>query len=1288
MTYKTHIFKMIVLLASLTALGAGCRQRPFGEGGLEDRVLAAVKPRLGVNVRGEWLLYMGKDSDVERWPQHVVVEFEGTKKLLYVRKFTAHTAQLLPISPTTDAWFERASASNKVKLSFDDEIAQLSLSDGVGWFDGARVRWLGPTPSEDMIVARWAKALPTGDVLPRLDEVMRAGYIFTARDGLIREVSAPSQASTIPPGWITVEGALSAAGQARVSSVAPAKPSFPLFEALGVEVFNLATPPAALSSTRVRYGFALQDVARPLLRELLIARVEHRWRVSVSAPTNVTLSADAAQGPSLLLDPIDFNDVNGVEPVALGVFAAFEGWPLYAWQLLGQTQQKATIHDKLAPMSWRRWELMGQAQRSPWMRQALMKGKTHWEAPDLYTQAKAYLAESSFKAAERDARAAIVSFLHWPSPAQHNGVALSELMLARALSGQGNHAQAVAEAAQAAAYHLAAGDVVQAAQAEREAAIFAARGRLWEQAIFYGARARSRFYQQKLPGWCATVELELAQSYERAGQPSQAAKLVSYAQQRFKALNDPVGVNRALLLSASLTQRQDMTLSQLEQLEQSRAAADTLGDKLTTLLASVALAYYRPFESASALDKLRQNAALLMPAAKLSMNEREVIGALALLCAYQPRSARLATHTLAQQRLLVACDEAAAQVRFDEALTQSWIDRAFAALLVDQDATSLIETLRRGVIAQGEPRDGERLATGPQRVLIEVLSHIAHEQPAPSLYLSIKPTLEAHLDPLLRAEALIEIAAQLDERGFSTRAELIWMHAAQLAFEHKQPDQWAQATLEGLSLSDRLLGVVDASWMRQARAQAGQLAIKGATRYKLESFAHVTQAQAASAPDPSLLSEASLEQRLDALLFIAELEQRHQHWDRSGALLLEVRQLEAGAPPALLSSVLGKRLSGRSLVLQAKQAWMHGEVDAIVDAARRAHEILVEDDALEGARLRAQALLWWARFSDNARDDKRIDRELELMSAQRPTRNTSPSMRSWRQVMGWRAISAIAFDRGQLDKSAQAAQWLTAQGYALEDASTLGRGCVRAQLEAISPQAGLDHALRWLKFCQRSKPPQLTRELVELLLVANQRQLSDWAKQPLPQDASAELRWRHQLVTQVMFSQPGPTPQRLARTLSAYASLNERSDPGVRLELGLSLVEDYLSSGALDQARDILVALRTIATSDEPGITLASRLNYQRLRLRYYLWRGRPQDGQPELEALTPEQRAEPEVALMLAELELLQAQAALILGQRQRARGALARAASWGEAHPGLSASLMRRAQHIASITKLRLAP
>ena len=158
-----------------------------------------------------------------------------------------------------------------------------------------------------------------------------------------------------------------------------------------------------------------------------------------------------------------------------------------------------------------------------------------------------------------------------------------------------------------------------------------------------------------------------------------------------------------------------------------------------------------------------------------------------------------------------------------------------------------------------------------------------------------------------------------------------------------------------------------------------------------------------------------------------------------------------------------------------------------------------------------------------------------------------------------------------------------------------------------------------------------------------------------------------------------PDARALLRLEVELERAGELTDDQLKAQAHLALIDELLSTGQLDRARDQLVAARDAVA----GASAATRRAYQTRRVRYYLRRGRPQDvsvpADEALDAMDAEQQAAQGQALRAAqaELELALAQQALLLGQRQRAQRALAAAQRW--AAQAQSAPLSAAAQRLA---------
>lgn len=1292
------------LCGGLMSLSLGaCRQAPYGEAGLSSALLEPARATLGVNVRGEWIWAQASSSDEP--VELVVVSAADERKLMYARQFGDRTWSLYPISPTTHAWFARAARDPKAKVASVKPSQIEGLTDAVGWFDGKSVRWLGPAPGVEVVAARWAPKLPAGDrgEPARLREVLEAGLLVDEAGAL----SALDSNTMIKPtlGFISVEGARSvrAALPLRVLWAAGGEPDLPSLTKLGAVIG--AGNGELFKSWRPEYAHSLQADAQPMLRDMIVYHRESSqepWRVSIQDPWRAQAPVGAVSWPSLLWEPLEVTDKAELDDVSMALYAAWAGWPLTAWAELGALKSLSVHKNKAAP-DWRRWELLGAAQRSPWAVGALMEGKTHWSAPDLYTQGQVYLLEGSFDAAAAQARASITAFLKWPRPARDNGIGRSERLLAQALAAsktQGDKtplAQAMREAARGASYHLAGGDSFAAAQAEREAAHYAAQALLWDEAIFYASKARSRFYHKGLASWCAQVELELAMIHAGAGQLAQAKRYVGYASQRFKTLNDPIGLNRAQLVLAILSQREDSTLSRVALFEQVLSAAKLFVDPYAELMATVELSLYRPFESQEAQARLLTSLSDHLFASRLSIWEQRVWDATALVCAYGRPSDDKPGLQAARER--EACERAMDHVIFDRELVQAWRARAFARTQLELDAKPLLVALRAGLATQAsrEPKltlPKAAQVTPAQQLMLTVLEQLVTPNRSDDQTIrAVTETLNAYSDPLLSAQLLLSAGVELEERGQEPLARVLLSQAAKVAAEHRQRELWAEATLKSLLLQDRVEGAIEPAALVSARQEAARLGVEPSFMLNLEVFKRYSAGlgdERAALFDDATLSALVFESRLAVLLLAANLAQRHGQWAQAQAHLVRLRRLEAGAPPTFVSSSLGRRLRGESLVLLARQGWQRGELDEVARAVKVAHEVLVEEPGLDAQRLRAEALTWWALISTSSKEDAQIDRELTLMTTPEP----NATRHSWRHVMGQRARALVAFDRGQLEASAQALEWLSLQGYALEDAQAFGRGCALAQLKLVQeleadPQT---NALQWLRFCANANPPQRIKEHVQLLSAISERSLNAWldAKSAtLDAMTSQEFTTRHAMSVALLRPTRAQDPRRQLTLTTSLDRARNLGTPIDQLEAGLALSDELLATGQLDDARELLVALKPMLTAELTPAPPELVIDYNAARLRYYLLRGRPQDAKLDaaaLPTLDDAQQRQATINAALARLQLVQAQQALILGQRQLTRQRLS--AALKAANLAKSSELIAQINQMASRLHLSIAP
>lgn len=1299
-------YALLWLVGGMTSLSVGgCRQAPYGEAGLERALLEPARATLGLNIRGEWIWAQAKPSDEP--VELVIISAHGERKLMYARQFGDRTWALYPISPTTQAWFERAAKAPQTKVVEVKATQVKALTDHIGWFDGKRVRWLGPAPGEAVVAVHWAPRLPDGErgEPARLREVLKAGGVIDEA-GEVRALEEGDAAPALKPGFISVEGARSvrAAQPLRVLWAAEGEPALPSLAKRGAQIS--AGSSERFKSWRPEYAFSLQADAQPMLRDMVVHHREapqEPWRVLIQDPWRAQAGVGAVGWPSLMWEPMEVNDAKEVDGLATALYSAWAGWPLTSWTQLGELKSLRAHKNDAAP-EWRRWELLGAAQRSPWAVGALMEDKTRWSAPDLYTQGQVYLLEGSFDAAAASARASISAFLKWPRPARDNGIGRSERLLAQALAGTGDKAklaQAMREAARGAAYHLAGGDSLAAAQAEREAARYAAAASLWDEAIFYASKSRSRFYHKGLASLCAQVELELAMIHASAGQRLQAKRYVGYASQRFKALNDPIGLNRAQLVATSLSQQEDITLSLVTRFEQALTAAKQLVDPYAELMATVELALYRPFESQQALKRLLTSLTSHLAASRLSLWEQRVWDATALVCAYERPAPELTSLQATRER--EACARADEQVVFDRELVQRWLARAFARMQLERDAKPLLVALDAGLSAQDAaqaPLPEAARVMPVQRLMLTLLAQLVEPNRADAQSISaVNETLKAHSDPLLYAELLVLASVELEERGQERLALLMFERARAAAAAHRQRELWAQATLGLFLLQDRVAGAIEPAQLVSARQEASRLGVEPSFSLKLDAFkrysAGLGDERSARFGDGEALvaSLGSLifEERLAVLLLAAKLAQRHGQWDAAQAHLVELRRLEAGAPPAFVRSSLGRQRRGESLVLQARQGWQRGEYDEVAKVAKLAHEVLVEEPDLNAQRLRAEALMWWALVSTSAQEDARIDRELTLMTSLDP----SAARHSWRQVMGQRARALIAFDRGQLQESAQALEWLSLQGYALEDAQAFGRGCAKAQLKLVQeleddPQTS---ALQWLRFCGSANPPQRIKEHIAVLSAISEGALDAWLKVNASAGSSDDLSsqehsTRVALIARWMRPERAPSPRRQLELTTELDRAKQLGGATEQLEAGLKLADELLITGQLDGARDLLVALKPLLTSTSTPTPPELTYDYLATRHRYYMMRGRPQDMRTEaaaLPTLSEAQQAQASVNAALGRLMFVSAKQALILGQRQLTRQRLM--AALKAAKQASSPELIAQINQLAATSHLSIA-
>jgi hypothetical protein len=1021
------------LIAALVALClTGCRgQGP--EAGLDPALFERPDAALTSNARGQWFVL--SPAAASHTPL-VVVTYKEDRKLFYALPRGRRAMELLPLSPVMQSWFTAAMDCSCAQVTMLEDPSVARLSDPIGLADEmGGVTWLGPQPRGAVQAVFMPPAM--GNAFVPLRRLSR-GVGFVTAEGKL------GGAKVAPGSLVIADGEVRAEQTVRVLSLEGDPPAMVLGETVKLGV---APPGHTFEPFEPRYARTGQVLGRRLGADILLSlRDGEGWRVQLVEPNATALASAANMAPAIAEAPLE---VVGEEDDALlhvmrGVLAVRRGHPLVAYMELDPARIAVEGGSQAATL--RVEELLGAAQWTQWMRVARMDGQTYLQAPDFYYMARAMVLERGLQSGDRLSKSALASFGYWSDPAGSLGKARSWALLGEIARRRGHTEDALIAAQEAARLYVVAGDVLRAADMELFAAQLALALGKPDRALELVELARSRYYHGHFVYGCALAELAMAELHTAAGRGDEALKLAGYALKRMEKLAEPIGINRAQIVTALIERA--LGQDRQRELEEGLARALQLRDPVGAARAGAALVNSGRVLARESVWPLGLAIMDGLPAMQQQIGGDVVQRALATLCAQGlPQSAEAAqADALQLRRAQIACQEAMGAGALAEDSTRGWIEDGYRSVQLGDDAMARLRASQLADLLT----DGLAARAPQQAAEIWLLrAVVAGETPeGEAAFEQALATLDKHLDPALIAEALAASAAMMVERGQHKLAVSLYQRALAQALAQRQE---VIALETALTLADAQLGagelVAVASTLRTAEAL---LPAVGARADALR--VRVLLTRAAAAPDAQIAAGLRAEARERIARLPAEaqvalgLEDARRAlsaslWQEAAEAFDRVERTIVAMPEALASTVEMKRQLGWALIGQAEVALYQGRYAQTIERARRAELLLSEDPAEEALRARGVALRLIVQVMPVGEIASAARAELLILSARQPTANAQLGV-----AYVWRALAALALEMGDVEGARTARQRVRQLGLAPAVASQ-DAACLSAALE-------------------------------------------------------------------------------------------------------------------------------------------------------------------------------------------------------------------------------------------------